>query len=136
LTWFRNRPPGRSRRRVALTLAVLSLGAAACGLGPVDSVPTTRPAVTGVAATPAPTRTANGYPGVAAFTDPLDRLAYRSGFDHCSLFGAEQLADDLGVRSSDPRSVAAAWADFADPSRPVPASRGCLDGLAAAGAPA
>ena len=112
------------------------MSAAACGLGPVDQHTTTAPAPAVTAAAPSSPGAGDRYPGVDAYADPLDRLAYRSAFDQCALFGVERLADDLGVRPDDRASVAEAYAEFADPSRSIPAARGCADGLAADGAPA
>jgi hypothetical protein len=111
----------------------MPLLAAACGMGPVGpdataSDPPTSTVTTGPAATGTPF---DRYPSEDRYGDPLDRLVYRAAFDDCALFGAERLATGYGGRAEDPSSLARAYAEFADPSRPVPATQGCLDGLAA-----
>jgi hypothetical protein len=109
--------------------------AAACGLGPVARHTTAPPGagdVTTVPATASPASPVARYPNLDRFADPLDRVVYRSAFDVCTLAGPEGMAKGYGGQADDPTSVARAYAEFADPTRPVPAVQGCLDGLAAA----
>ena len=119
----------RAFRRPIGTIALLVVATAtACGLPSVPPRATTAPDPGPAPRTTAAPSSVAEPPG-APFVSPIDRLIYRVAFDQCSISGVQGAAKDYGGNSSDPTTVANAYARFASPDHIQPAYQGCLDGL-------
>ena len=121
----------------AASMSVL-FGINACALG--ASTPAASPSPSTGSSTPSPVVTspspsdATTYPNLSRFSDPLDRVNYKSAYSLCKFLGVAGTADEFGGESDDPNSVARAYAEATFPRLEEyrePPFWDCLDALKA-----
>jgi hypothetical protein len=116
--------------------AVFAVGGCAPAATPTSSPTTETGTITPsptVTSSPSPSEAAE-YPNLSRFSDPFDRLAYKSAYSDCGLIGVDGTADGFGGDPGDASTVARAYAEAIFPDseeRRKATFRGCLDAFEA-----
>jgi hypothetical protein len=127
----------RRRNTHLLIAGLICVTASACAEGAPATSGTTRAATPPPGPTASPTRsvefTGPRYPNLSRFTDALDRFTYTAAYDDCGVVGLRSAAEAYGGDTTDPASVARAYATATysqATSYREAAYQGCLDALA------